>query len=189
MHLILLRHGQSTWQAGLTKDRDSDLTPTGLQQARYLTERFRFMFDSETPPRLISSPLRRASQTASGLNDCSRFDARLAEAEFHVASQLQPPASALNPAPLGDAYTAYCVFRRKVLSFLADHIVASCAEPLVVVTHGGVIKTMLRIMFGSDVVDFRIDNCSVNEARWCGERWQVLRINDTSHLPHNLVTQ
>jgi probable phosphoglycerate mutase len=188
LHLVLLRHGYSEWQAGLTRDRDSALTSIGHQQAPYLARRMRSMLDTDQNARLISSPMRRALETVIGIDPHPCTDARLAEAEFHVASQLRPQRGPLDPALNGVAFADYAAFRSGVYAVLAGYSEQKRGGTLVLMTHGGVIKTMLRIISGTEGIDFKIGNCSLSEARWDGKRWQIQRTNDQSHLPASLIT-
>ncbi len=189
IHLYLFRHGHSKWQAGLTTDRDSELTTLGISQSHYLIERLEQLLNTKkSPPRIISSPMKRALQTAASLGASIPTDNRLCEAEFHVSSQLCFPRSALNSEPTSNLSPNYAHFRSGIKSFLNEQLAQKSTEPLVVFSHGGVIKTMLRIFSGSDVVDFKIANCSLSEACWDGARWRIIRINETSYLPPQLLT-
>ncbi|WP_442959439.1 phosphoglycerate mutase family protein [Providencia sp. PROV255] len=61
--LILIRHGQSEWQANLTKSKDSRLTLKGREQAKQLGLNLERTFDIENYF-IITSPLVRAIETA-----------------------------------------------------------------------------------------------------------------------------
>ncbi len=137
---------------------------------------------------LISSPMRRALQTVAVVDAHPRTDVRLAEAEFHVASRLRLQLAPQDPAPTGIVCADYVTFRSNVQTFLAEHVEQARTGTLILMTHGGVIKTMLRVLCGSEGVDFKIGNCSLNEAQWDGGRWQIQRTNDQSHLPACLIT-
>lgn len=58
-------------------------------------------------------------------------------------------------------------------------------ETILFVLHGDVIRALLYhlIRFPQErISDFVIDPCSISEFRPTGERWEVLRLNDVSHL-------
>lgn len=58
--LYLVRHGEPTGNWGSSPDPDPGLSPLGHQQAEIAADRLRLM----TPKQIITSPLRRAAETA-----------------------------------------------------------------------------------------------------------------------------
>lgn len=65
MKLYLVRHGQSTNNAGLPRVLDAPLTPLGEEQARYAAQALR----REGLTHLYSSSMRRAMQTAAAISE------------------------------------------------------------------------------------------------------------------------
>lgn len=60
-------------------------------------------------------------------------------------------------------------------------------ERVVVVTHGGVIGTIVSLATGSHPFAFvGADNCSITHVVMASERWIIRRFNDTGHLPTDL---
>lgn len=60
--------------------------------------------------------------------------------------------------------------------------------PVLAVTHGGFIKTMLRIVVNSDIVCFRLYNTGLNLIEWERGRWHIGHLNLWDHLPLELRT-
>jgi len=59
---------------------------------------------------------------------------------------------------------------------------------VVAVTHGGLIKTALRVIVGTDLVDFRVYNATISGIEWKDGRWKILFLNRWDHLPQSLRT-
>ena len=74
--LVLLRHGQTEWNAGsrMQGQLDTDLTDLGREQANAAAE----VLAERQPLVIVSSDLRRALDTATALGEA------LAQAGFHV---------------------------------------------------------------------------------------------------------
>jgi len=70
LELILIRHGESQANAGLSADPDSSLTPHGTEQSRALAQRLRLLgIDKQFQG--IVSPYHRARQTAAEITDAT----------------------------------------------------------------------------------------------------------------------
>jgi broad specificity phosphatase PhoE len=57
-----------------------------------------------------------------------------------------------------------------------------------VVTHGGVIATLLRTIFGAHQVSVYADNTSVLLLRWMNQRWYLVYSNCIEHLRQLQIT-
>lgn len=153
--LMIVRHGESEWNAGLLLQgqADIDLSDKGRNQARALSQTVRAL----NPDRVIASDLARARETAHLLGF---QDARTTQAlrEIDVGDWTGRPIGTLvanDPEdyrgwragtftpPGGEAWadfahrTAHCV----------KHALADC-ERLLVVCHGGVIRALLETLIG-----------------------------------------
>ena len=82
--LVLVRHGETEWSASgrHTSRTDVPLTPAGEEAARALGQRLSEL--GLAPARRVSSPRRRAVDTAhlAGLGEGLEIDARLAEVDY-----------------------------------------------------------------------------------------------------------
>ncbi|MFE3167771.1 histidine phosphatase family protein [Streptomyces sp. NPDC059224] len=199
MKIFLVRHGQSLWQLQPSEDWDTTLSPLGHSQARRLagwcarhpaldrTSRFEAGV-------LRASPLLRAQQTAGHLASALGLPVRtqpsLAEAAFHVVSELPSAAAPFAPwpqAPLSERYLAFRKQAGEALTELAD-LAEESAAPVLAVTHGGLIKTLLRTVLETDVVCFKLYNCGINAIEWKAGRWRIAHVNLWDHLPPELRT-
>lgn len=151
MRLILMRHGETTWNAEsrLQGQDNSDLSERGVEQAR----RFGAFVRALKPARVVSSDLGRTRQTAAliGHGDCPS-EARLRE--WHMGSwtgRTKPELIAAH-ADLYHAWRAgthtpeggepWPAFRDRVAAGLR-HWLAAGEGDLLAVVHGGVIRAAL----------------------------------------------
>ncbi|WP_395543601.1 histidine phosphatase family protein [Neotabrizicola sp. sgz301269] len=153
MRLILMRHGETTWnaEARLQGQDNSDLSERGVEQAR----RFGAFVRALKPARVVSSDLGRTRQTVAliGHGDCPS-DARLRE--WHMGSwtgRTKPELIAAH-ADLYHAWRAgtytpeggepWGAFRDRVAGGLR-HWLAAGEGDLLAVVHGGVIRAALDV--------------------------------------------
>jgi broad specificity phosphatase PhoE len=197
VRILLARHGQAAWQLTRSGDLDSPLTPAGHRQAAALAGRLAEQTEGIAAVRV--SPMVRARQTADHLCAALGLPAvvldTLAEAPFRVVGELASPRGPLDATPEhgGAAPTPrYQAFREQVASALGELYELGPALPsgacVLAVTHGGVIKTLLRILAGSDLVDFEVSNASVTCVQWRHGRWRVDAVNRYDHLSADLLT-
>ncbi len=194
IHLVLVRHGESLHNRdGEKVNVDSGLTELGWRQAHavaaWLAPRYR-------PDQLFSSTLVRARQTAdvigTRLNLPVVMNEGLEEAEFQYWEELpyrwQRP---LDPwrdqwQPDSDASPLYASFRARVRDALAQIIrdlpPERTSATLVLVTHGGVIGTLMRGLFGGHHVAVHTANTGITQFSWELNHWRLVFHNQTSHL-------
>jgi broad specificity phosphatase PhoE len=200
MRIYLARHAQSEWQIEPTENWDTPLTATGHQQARQLAQ---WLADS---PRLdgemrveiaslYASPLRRAQETAAYLANTLELDVithdSLREADFHVATHLPQrdgPLSTYIPFTPSEEYSNFRAQADWALQVLVRQAEVSDGAVLAV-THGGLIKTLLRLITGTDVVCFRLYNACLNVIEWRRGRWHLVHLNLWDHLLVELRTE
>ncbi|MDQ6875404.1 MAG: bifunctional RNase H/acid phosphatase [Actinomycetota bacterium] len=197
---LLLRHGQTplSVEKRFSGRGDAALTPAGQAQARALAARV-----AELPrvDAVVSSPLRRARQTAQVVADALHLpvveEEGLAETDFgtwdgytmaDVRSQWPDEldawlASADVAPPGGESFTATELrVRRARDRILRDHAAATVA----VVSHVTPIKILLRLALEApprSLFRMHLDLTGVSEVDWYAEGPAIVkRMNDTAHL-------
>jgi broad specificity phosphatase PhoE len=200
MLLMLIRHALPLrTEAG--EGSDPDLAEEGWEQARRLPDALaRFPIR-----RLVSSPQRRALQTAQPVSDALRMavdvDDRLAEYDRGLShyipleqARIERPddwakmaAGELPGAVDTDA------FRARIRAALADIVAAADpADTVAVFSHGGVINVVLHEILGTaTLLSFPIDYTSVTALRYSRTgKASVAGVNGVEHvwdlLPHRL---
>lgn len=144
---------------------------------------------------LYASPFKRSQETAAYVAEALGLDVvthkSLGEAEFHVASQLPQrdgPLAAFVPFTPSEKYAAFRAQADLALRVLVQQAEASDGAVLAV-THGGLIKTLLRVITATDVVCFRLYNTGINVIEWRRGRWHLVHLNLWDHLPVELRTE
>ncbi|WP_196491742.1 histidine phosphatase family protein [Erythrobacter donghaensis] len=193
--LILIRHGQAEWQLKRDCNLNSSLTELGQAQAVSLGQ---FIQKGEHPlavtirdtPIVHTSPLLRAKQTADALAKANGFELsvidELAEAPFDLTESLPRQARMVDCETYNlvcQQYTAFC----DGLSVALMHLLASHkGKPIVAITHGGVIKTILRLLLNRHSVNFTIKNASITALSWESGIWQIHDISWSEHLSQKM---
>ncbi len=197
--LILIRHGESTWnrERRIQGQLDPPLSEQGHVQARRVAGRLA----RRRVEALYTSDLLRASQTAAPIATALGVEARpmkelreifLGEWEgLHTDELAQrfPEAwdawtrePSWDVVPRGEGASA---FEARVASAL-EHLFESHAKgDAIVVTHGGVIQIALHSVVGRPshgLFPFRISNGSVSIVERRNGRMVIATVNDTSHL-------
>ena len=206
--LLLLRHGQTTWnvQERLAGLRDDVLTVKGQEQAKALG---RWLATQPPPDVFYVSGLRRTHETARFIQEQLsrvvdvRVDPHLNEIHFgeaeglSIAEVLQRfpylspflrSVEADHPDwswPGGESRVAYY---ERVITRIQDLLNRHQGQTVVLVTHGGVINGFLtwwqRGLLGY-TEHFTIPNCSITEIVTHGNGLSVVRIAET---PWSLTT-
>lgn len=204
--LLLIRHGQSTWNAmgRLQGWADPPLDEAGLEQARQLARHLaqRLSGEKHTVTDLYSSPQLRASQTADQvaavLGLSVQTDDRLKEndvgwltgltgdeieqqfpdwvAQFHDGNR-----DWLCP-PGGEDRDS---FVERVVSVMGEIVARHPDQTVAVVSHGGALGVYLMYLLGMPVrrrSPFQFDNTSLSVVTVSPRRVRLLKLNDTSHL-------
>jgi phosphoserine phosphatase len=206
MRLLLVRHGESTWNAqGRYQGRlDPPLSQRGREQAQALAARLEAL-SREGPAEhrvraIVSSPLQRARDTAQvcaqALGLGLTVDERLTEISHGewqgllreeievrwpdmVASWRSTPDLVTFPGgeKLADV-------RERVVAFLADPLL-NVPGPVLVATHDVIVRIAILIARGKPLSAFnevRVDNAAISELSLEDGTLTELRINDASHL-------
>ena len=188
LELLLIRHGESQFNRDSTGGFDSPLTDLGIEQAQRLGA---WLVDHSSICALYSSTMIRARQTAESiaapLNLPIQFDPDLIEADFDIAQTLNKfpnPASAIGGDVflLGQMTPAYIEFEARVVAAFRRIVCAHASGTVAIVTHGGVIATLLRTIFGAHQVSIYADNTGMLLLRWLNNRWYLVFSNRIEHL-------
>jgi broad specificity phosphatase PhoE len=200
--LYLIRHGQ-TMANSLSQyagSWDVELNDTGRRQADILAECLRdTAFDAA-----VSSQLSRARDTAEAIlrfhaGIMLEVDRDLAEWDFgelegkqfetlvrnypELARQLKDPNATIVTWPGGESNLD---FARRVERGVLRLLTRYNRHHVAVVTHGGVISTLMLRLLGSatreDFFRYSPSNCSISEIRVTGGGTTILRWNDVQHL-------
>lgn len=199
-HFILIRHGETFWNAEgrLQGQADSPLTPRGLAQASAVARRLQH----ESFTALYASHLQRVLDTAAPIGAISghpiTIDERLqeraygifegltyAEASVHHAAVFQEYQTNLSPdfaIPQAESTSQLLVRGQRVFAELAER---HQGERIVIISHGSFLRVMLSHMLGIplDIKQrFRLANGSLSEATWRNGEWQVLTLGEVYHL-------
>ena len=202
MRLLLVRHGESEGNAsGIVQGRlDYGLTELGRQQAAQVAE----YLAREPVDHLVSSPLKRAWQTAEAIGErlgvMPRAEPDLQEYDVGAISGLSGPQirekfpeviaqfqKGLRPDfPGAEGRDVFHARVRALIDRLTEQ-----DQTTVAVAHGGVVGAVCYYVLGLDVTRrgmFETANCAVTEiTRDRVGRLVLSRANDTCHL-EGLVT-
>ena len=189
MEIYLIRHGQSKWQVGQSTSKDSEITDLGLQQAHYLNQYVKKLIQLFPDEHVIYvSPQRRVIQTIESLHEEFVVEEHLKEASFHVAKKLpQFQTPHLYERKISNDVN-YEIFKQSLKQVLQKVMMHTSHRKAYLYTHGGVIKTMLRIIHDNDAFCYTISNCSVTKLIWYRSRWHLESLNDVAFLPKEIIT-
>jgi len=205
MKLVLVRHGESTWNAeGRYQGRmDPPLSTRGRAQAQTLAERVA-REESAAPPEnrvtlIVSSPLSRARDTAQACADAIELrlgtDERLTEISHgdwegklrgEVAIRWPDMLAQWrsNPHlvqfPHGEMLEEAELRLRSFLHGLRDE-----TGTVLAVTHDVIVRIAVLLASGKELSSFNevhIDNAALNEFALESGKLRLLRLNDTAHL-------
>jgi 2,3-bisphosphoglycerate-dependent phosphoglycerate mutase len=189
MDLILVRHGQSQYNADQTGGEDAPLTELGRMQARrvgaYLATRFEI-------DALYASTYIRARETAEIINGFVgvelKLDPELREAEYDYGEGLAlfaDPCAALAPCPAirpQDVSEHYSSFQARVVGASNRILSAHREGQIAVVSHGGTMGTIIRTLAGSHQFSVHTENTGIHLLHWENNRWHLVALNRVEHL-------
>lgn len=199
MQLLLIRHALPH-RTEHGQGSDPDLAPEGIEQAQRLPA----ALQRYPLTRLVSSPQRRAVQTAGPLSEARglevEIDDRLAEYDRDMAAYV--PVELLRSerpedwARMADGHLPGGVdeaaFRARIGAAVADVVAAAQHEDTVAVfSHGGVINVLLHEILGTArMLSFPVDYVSVTRLLYSRKgAATVVAVNGTEHvwdlLPRN----
>lgn len=200
MRLYLVRHGETDWnRVGRIQGRlDVDINLFGVKQAHLCAKRLKHIpFD-----KAFTSPLARAVQTAEIINQHHqlRIEAHKDLEEIHLGNWEGMTWSEINRSYRtlmtdmqrerkmanihgGESYEDVIERSMGFIESIKNHPY----EHILVVSHGGVIKSILSHVLGLSIEkrsNFNVMNTSMSilEYHKSQERWRVVTMNDHSHL-------
>ena len=197
VQLYLVRHAQSEWQVARNSDLDSGLTRLGHRQAERMGDWLARGAGRHAQRRVASlccSPLRRARDTAAYASEALDLplvsNDSLREAPFHVADHLPRSVDPLAPSAPATVSATYAEFSMQASYALRDllEMARTHGGPVLAVAHGGLLKTLLRRVVGSENVCFQIYNTGLVVLEWTDGRWYLVHLNLCEHLPEELRT-
>lgn len=198
--VYLVRHGETEWnKAGrIQGHKDAPLSDVGRAQAEALAERFR----RDPPARVVSSDLSRARDTAAaiarphglvvttdpalreqclGLWESLTFvqaaerDPEIARAFRAREADCRPPSGETRDELAARAFAAF-----------ESHASPGSSGPLVIVTHGGVLMSILYRVLGLPLAAPRrllLPNAGISLLLHHRSHWFVHTLADVCHLP------
>jgi probable phosphoglycerate mutase len=197
--LILIRHGETAWNAQdrIQGHEDIPLSERGTVQAKALAARFA----RDSVHALYSSDLARALETARHIGEVTGHplvsDPRLRERHLGV---LQGVVRGVGLDAVAEVYARYREsdpdylipggestrqFAARVLSCIEELVKRHRGETVVVVSHGGVLDQVYRRALGMPIAGpraFTVRNTSVNRLHVEGESWSLGAWGDVCHL-------
>lgn len=198
--LILIRHGESTWnqERRIQGNLDPGLSDRGRLQAALLGDRLK----GGPFTALHTSTLRRALETATVLGDALGLLPQPADGlrEINLGAWEGKTAPEIR-TEWGDAYDRWLDrpldasaplggeglrdFQQRAVGALEKIYAGSLDGDLLIVAHGGVIKAYLCHILGLDLNRFfriKVDNTALTEIAFIGETAHLTLLNDTCHL-------
>lgn len=197
--LYVIRHGQTTCnrEAIIQGPRiDAQLSDEGQRQAQALGK----AFEETDLDIVVTSPMRRARDTAAALTDpraVSPFVApELYEMDFgHLCGQRMPDvepevAQVVDAWGLGFVDQAFPggespVLAQHRIAPVVRRVLETTDHDVAVVAHGRINRILLATLLGrplADMVHFPQDNAAITQIAWTEAGPVVRRLNDTSHL-------
>ncbi|MFH1583745.1 MAG: histidine phosphatase family protein, partial [Actinomycetota bacterium] len=78
----------------------------------------------------------------------------------------------------------YEIFKSKIEKIIKEIIVKNWDKTILIITHGGVIGTIIRNIIGRHDITIKMDFTAVSKFSWIKEynRWQIDFVNRTDHL-------
>lgn len=188
--ITMVRHGETEWNVTMRLQgmKNSDLTKKGIRQARQAANALRKRdFD-----RLISSDQERAVKTAQQLNEYHHLeietDPALRERNFGIMEGLtreeimeRYPETYHGYMDRKDSYRipegeTLIDFYARVTGGINRIVQMSEGQNLLIVTHGGVLDCMMRMLFDIPLTtarNFSIYNGSINEFSYEQGKWHL----------------
>ncbi|WP_280402198.1 histidine phosphatase family protein [Nocardia carnea] len=203
MQLILVRHGQPQRVDNAGEAADPGLAPIGVEQA----ERVPAALDHHRIARVISSPQRRARETAGPTAAKLGLDIEIVDGLAEYDREL-PSYIPIEDAKLEfrDAYDRIKeghlplqidaeAFRHRVRDAITDiAATTAAADTVVIFAHGGVINITLQDILGlARPLTFPIDYCSITRILFSRTgRRSAATVNENGHvwelLPRNIAS-
>ena len=202
--LILVRHGETAWNAEgrIQGMLDVPLNELGWQQAALVADELARIVDVAE---MVSSDLVRTRETATPITNAtgfeSRFDARIRERHFGIWQGMTYEEWRIKDAEGMARYNAgeedygpeggetARQFLDRCVNAVSDLVMGSRENALLLITHGGVVSSMVRHSNGLNPQSARtwnVPNASISEWRvvWASgaPNFYCDRVGDIAHL-------
>lgn len=187
MQIVLVRHGQTDWNKqgryqGIT---DIPLNEDGKNEARMARD----YLATKDWDCIISSPLQRAKETASIINEKvgstiyfmdELVERSFGEAEGLLYHEIEPTFGNLNNIP---NYETTELLNKRMIRAM-EKIAEFPYEKVIIVAHALVINKILCIIeHGLTKENFyTLSNCGLTYITCMNHQWKIEQINDTTHL-------
>ena len=198
LHLILVRHGESEWNAQRRYQGQANVPLSGLgkRQAELVAERLA----GQKIDAVYASDLIRAWETASAIAEKSGLDVlpepRLRELKFGVLEGLTfEEAQAKYPQMIAawledfnqppEGAETIDLFNARIVSFLEELKAKHDEQVVLLVGHGGSLSEILRVALGLSREKrwyLEMENASLSEVLIAEDYVSLKRLNDTCHL-------
>ncbi|MFZ3590219.1 histidine phosphatase family protein [Bacillus sp. DJP31] len=186
--VFLIRHGETDWnvQGRLQGIQDTSLNENGTKQAHACGL---FLKDLEWDV-LISSPMKRAKETAYAINEHIKQEMvfeieELKELDFGEGSGMTKEELALAfPDGVIAGMENRDSFAERTMSALSKVLNDHSNKKVIVVAHGAVINSMLSVISNGEMGHgkSRVDNGGITELHYNGEKWTITSHNKVDHL-------
>ncbi len=197
--LVVLRHGQTAWNAGqrIQGQLDIPLDDTGRWQAARLAQ----ALAGEGLHVIYSSDLQRAHATASALQAATQAplhtDAALRERGFghfegatFTEIEQRWPEDALrwrrrDPDSAPGGGETLLDFQARCVGAVTRLAAAHAGQSIAIVAHGGVLDCLYRAAVGIDLAaprTWQLGNASINRLLFHGDGFTLVGWNDNAHL-------
>ncbi len=198
--LILVRHGETAWnRVGRWQGHaDIPLSDEGRSQAQRLGERLRR--EGQRFDHLYASDLHRAFDTATMIGAALQLSVHplIELREMHVGAWSGMTSAEVRErhpdqwecyargedGPRGGHGETQAELEARVIGIIEDLVRRHPGERLLLVTHGGPVRIVLRRLRRASGIsgDMQIDNTSLTEICFEPSGPRIVRVNDTSHL-------
>lgn len=196
--LYLLRHGETEWNKNsiIQGQTDTELNESGLKAARKAVD----LFKEIELDYIYSSDLKRARKTAQFIaqdkNLAIRESSKIREIAFgdweglkynQIKDNFPRRAAAWEEDPLHNSPNSgenLLDFKKRVDNFFQKILSKHQGGKILVVSHGGVIKTYLTSVLAIEVNkywQFQIDNCSLTELKFYAQDPILSKLNFTNY--------
>ena len=198
--LILVRHGETEWnRVGRWQGHaDIPLSDEGRSQAQRLGERLRR--EGQRFDHLYASDLHRAFDTATMIGAALQLPVHplIELREMHVGAWSGMTSAEVRErhpdqwecyargedGPRGGHGETQAEMEARVMGIVEDLVRRHPCERLLLVTHGGPVRIVLRRLRRASGIsgDMQIDNTSLTEICFEPSGPRIVRVNDTAHL-------
>ncbi len=189
--LYLIRHGETEWNQARRIQGHSDILLNEL--GTYQAERLAAMYHTHRFDAIYSSDLQRAYHTAHPLAKLKGIDVQTKSSlrercygdwEGLTYEEIRERFKDVDPEQSIYGIEPFLTMQQRAGATLTEIVTRHLGETVAVVSHGGFINSFLHyITEGKQGTGIsRIDNAGVSLIRFSPDGWEVLKVNDTSHL-------